>query len=57
MAYQPVYLLPGGSDESPAVIFDKMSFEPVFGLGYVIHPGDVKLPLSSGVTAIPFADL
>jgi predicted AAA+ superfamily ATPase len=25
--------------------------------GYVVHPGDVMLPLGSGVTALPFADL
>ena len=25
--------------------------------GYVVHPGDVQLPLGPGVTAHPFADL
>ncbi len=25
--------------------------------GYVIHPGDVRLPLGNGVTALPFANL
>ena len=25
--------------------------------GYVVHPGDVSLPLGHGVTALPFADL
>ena len=25
--------------------------------GYVVHPGNVTLPLGSGVTALPFADL
>lgn len=25
--------------------------------GYVVHPGDVRLPLGSNVTALPFADL
>ena len=25
--------------------------------GYVVHPGDVRLPLGPGVTALPFADL
>ncbi len=25
--------------------------------GYVVHPGDVRLPLGSGVTALPFAKL
>ena len=25
--------------------------------GYVIHPGDIRLPLGPGLTALPFADL
>jgi hypothetical protein len=25
--------------------------------GYVVHPGNVRLPLAPGVTAIPFAEL
>jgi len=25
--------------------------------GYVVHPGDVRLPLGDGATALPFADL
>ncbi len=25
--------------------------------GYVVHPGDVRLPIAPGVTALPFADL
>lgn len=25
--------------------------------GYVVHPGDIRLPLGQGVTALPFADL
>ena len=25
--------------------------------GYVVHPGDVRLPLGPGVTALPFAEL
>jgi len=25
--------------------------------GYVVHPGDISLPLGSGVTALPFAEL
>ena len=25
--------------------------------GYVVHPGDVRLPLGEGVTALPFSDL
>lgn len=27
------------------------------GAGYVVHPGDVKLPLAQEVTALPFAEL
>ena len=25
--------------------------------GYVVHPGDVRLPLGPGATALPFSDL
>lgn len=25
--------------------------------GYVVHPGDVRLPLGQGVRALPFAEL
>ena len=25
--------------------------------GYVVHPGDIRLPLGPGVTALPFAEL
>ena len=25
--------------------------------GYVVHPGDVRLPMGSGVTALPFSNL
>ena len=25
--------------------------------GYVVHPGDIRLPLGSGVTALPFSDM
>jgi hypothetical protein len=25
--------------------------------GYVVHPGDIRLPLGSDVTACPFTDL
>ncbi len=36
-------------------------FQKDFGgqatLGYVVHPGDVRLPLGDGVTALPFAEL
>jgi len=45
----------------PAMAESIMTFQRDFGgkagLGYVVHPGDVRLPLSSGVTAIPFTDL
>jgi predicted AAA+ superfamily ATPase len=27
------------------------------GPGFVIHPGDVRLPLAPGVTALPFGEL
>jgi len=27
------------------------------GAGYVIHPGDVRLPIAQGVTALPFGEL
>lgn len=27
------------------------------GPGYVVHPGDIQLPLAPGVTAIPFSAL
>ena len=32
-------------------------FEKRASPGYVVHPGDVCLPLCPGVTALPFADL
>jgi len=45
----------------PAMAESIMTFQRDFGgkagPGYVVHPGDVRLPLSSGVTAIPFTDL
>ena len=45
----------------PAMAEHIMSFQKDFGdvagPNCVIHPGDVKLPLSSGVTTIPFAAL
>jgi predicted AAA+ superfamily ATPase len=45
----------------PAMAEGIISFQKDFGdmagPGFVIHPGDVRLPLSSGVTAIPFSDL
>jgi hypothetical protein len=27
------------------------------GPGYVVHPGDIRLPLAPGVTALPFSSL
>jgi len=27
------------------------------GAGFVVHPGDVRLPLAPGVVALPFAEL
>ena len=30
---------------------------PAAGPGYVVHPGDVRLPLAPGVTALPFSAL
>jgi predicted AAA+ superfamily ATPase len=45
----------------PAMAEGVISFQKDFGdkagPGFVIHPGDVRLPLSSDVTAIPFSDL
>jgi uncharacterized protein len=45
----------------PAMAESIITFQRDFGAkaaaGYVIHPGDVRLPLSSSITAIPFADL
>ena len=32
-------------------------FGPEAVPGYVVHPGDVRLPLGSGATALPFSDL
>ena len=31
--------------------------DPESGRGYVVHPGDVTLPLGPGATALPFSDL
>ena len=37
------------------------AFAETFGAkaapGYVVHPGDVRLPLGGGVTALPLAEL
>lgn len=45
----------------PAMASGIMTFQEDFGdkamPGYVVHPGDMKLPLGSGVTALPFAEL
>lgn len=49
------------STSNPAHATGIHEFARLFGeraaSGYVIHPGDVRLPLGSGVTAIPFSDL
>ena len=45
----------------PAMGFSIKTFQEDFGekamYGYVVHPGDVRLPLGSNVTALPFAEL
>lgn len=45
----------------PAMAFSIKTFQKDFGdkamPGYVVHPGDVRLPLGSNVTALPFSDL
>lgn len=45
----------------PAMAASVKAFQEVFGEktmpGYVVHPGDAKLPLGSNVTALPFAEL
>jgi len=45
----------------PAMAAGIEAFRRDFGAkaapGYVVHPGDVRLPLTPGVTAIPFAEL
>ncbi len=35
----------------------RRDFGEAVGTGYVVHAGDVRLPLSPGVRAIPFADI
>lgn len=35
----------------------KEDFGRKAGAGYVVHPGDVRLPLAPGVTALPFGEL
>jgi hypothetical protein len=45
----------------PAMASSIKAFREDFGdkamPGYVVHPGDVRLPLGGGVTALPFAEL
>jgi len=45
----------------PAMASSIRAFREDFGdmamPGYVVHPGDIRLPLGAGVTALPFADL
>lgn len=45
----------------PAMAASIKRFQEEFGVkampGYVVHPGDIRLPLGSRVTALPFADL
>ena len=45
----------------PAMASSIKIFQSDFGdksmPGYVVHPGDVRLPLGAGVTALPFANL
>jgi uncharacterized protein len=35
----------------------KKDFGKKAGTGYLIHPGDVRLPLGQGVVALPFTEL
>jgi len=45
----------------PAMASSIRAFQEAFGdkamPGYVVHPGDTRLPLGSNVTALPFAEL
>lgn len=45
----------------PAMASSIKAFQEAFGdkamRGYVVHPGDARLPLGSNVTALPFAEL
>jgi predicted AAA+ superfamily ATPase len=45
----------------PAMAVGIRAFQEAFGPkaapGYVVHPGDVRLPLAPNVTALPFAEL
>jgi len=46
---------------SPGMASAILTFQKDFGdkamPGYVVHPGDIMLPLGSGMTALPFAEL
>jgi len=35
----------------------RQDFGSKAGAGFVVHPGEVRLPLAPGVMALPFADL
>mgnify|MGYP005852787353 CR=1 FL=1 len=45
----------------PAMAASIKTFQEDFGRratpGYIVHPGDIRLPLGAGVTALPFAEL
>jgi hypothetical protein len=45
----------------PAMSSSIRTFQADFGPrampGYVVHPGDIRLPLGHDVTALPFAEL
>ena len=49
------------STPRPTMSLNIKTFQKDFGErashGYVIHSGNIRLPLGSGVTALPFADL
>jgi hypothetical protein len=49
------------STPRPAMAAGVKSFREVFGdrtmNGYVVHPGDVRLPLGQEVVALPFSEL
>ncbi len=49
------------STPRPAMAEAIKTFQQISGTkasqGYVIHPGDIRLPLAPGVTALPFAEL
>ncbi|HWR59706.1 MAG TPA: ATP-binding protein [Thermodesulfovibrionales bacterium] len=49
------------STPRPTMALNIKTFQKDFGdkvtHGYVLHPGNIRLPLGSGVTALPFADM